>query len=101
MSMINNWNDVNTLKNGDKISYNNKQYTIESKDIDQDYSGMRIILTLNKDKEVIINHLGNVSGDFGDFDLSDNKLVKISNGGKRKTRRHRKRRTKKTLRRYK
>jgi hypothetical protein len=101
MSIINNWNDVNTLKNGDKISCKNKQYTIDSKDVDQDYSGTRIILTLNKDKELIINHLGDISGDFGDFNLSDNKLVKISNGGKRKTRRHRKRRTKKTRRRYK
>ena len=101
MSIINNWNDVNALKTGDKISYKDKEYTIESKDIDRDGGGIRVILTLknkNKYKQLIINHLGEISGDFNDSNLSKNKLKKITSGGKRKTRRNCKTRTRKTRR---
>ena len=108
MSIINNWNDVNALKSRDKISYKDKEYIIQSKDIDHDQHGIRIILTLknknkdkDKDKELIINHLGEIGGDFNDSNLSKNKLKKISSGGKRKTRRHRKTRAKKTRRYHK
>jgi len=104
MSIINKWNDVNALKTGDKISYKDKEYTIKSKDIDRDGGGTRVILTLknkNKDKELIINHLGEIGGDFKNSNLSKNNLKKITSGGKRKTRRHRKTRAKKTRRYHK
>ena len=109
MISLSNWNDINSLKIGDEINFaNKKNYKINSKDIDQDIGGIRIILTLHNGKEVIINHLGEASGDLGVFNLSDDKLKKISSGGKRKTlRRHykksnyRKSKAKKTRRRYK
>lgn len=92
MSLLSNWNDVNALNIGDRINFANKRkYKIESKSIDRDYGGIRVILTLNTDKEVIINHLGEVSGDLGEFMLSDNKLQRVTSGGKRKSRTHRKR----------
>ena len=109
MTALMKWNDIIALNVGDKINYENKKtkknktYIIESKDSDQDIGGIRIILTLNNDKELIINHLGEVSGDLGEFNLSDNKLKKISSGGKRKhkTKRRLKRIAKKTRKYYK
>ena len=85
MSVLTNWNDVIALNPGDKINFENKTFKIDSKDIDEDRGGIRIIFTLNNDEEVIINHLGEVTSHLGDFNLSDNKLKKISGGGKRKT----------------
>jgi len=104
MISLSNWNDINSLKIGDEINFaNKKNYKINSKDIDQDVGGIRIILTLHNGKEVVINHLGEASGDLGEFNLSDNKLKKISSGGKRKrkTKRRLNNRIKKTRRYYK
>ena len=112
MSLLTSWNDLNALNIGDKINYENKKtkknktYIIESKDSDQDIGGIRIVFRLNNGKELIINHRGDVSGDLGEFVLSDNRLKRVSSGGKRKTRRHLKRSNKRkcrksTRRRYK
>jgi hypothetical protein len=97
MTALTGWNDLNALNIGDKINYENKKtkknktYIIESKDIDQDIGGIRIVFRLNNDKELIINHRGDVSGDLGKFMLSDNRLKRVSSGGKRRLRTQRKR----------
>jgi hypothetical protein len=95
MTALTNWNDVNTLNVGDEINFaDKKQFKIVSKDIDRDPGGIRVVFTLNNNRELIINHRGDVSGDLGEFNLSDNKLKRVVSGGKRRSRRsrtHRKR----------
>jgi hypothetical protein len=108
-----NLNDVFMLKIGDKISYKDVSYTIADKSYDQDYGGMQYTFTLkndnNKTKELTINNRGDTKGSFPDSTLSENGIMKISGGGRRKrkhktkrnSRRHRKSRTKKTRKYYK
>ena len=99
--------DVFMLKIGDKIIYKNISYTITDKDYDQDYGGMQYTFTLkddnNKTKNLTINNRGDTKGSFPDSTLTENGIIKISSGGRRKhkTKRHRKRKTKKTRRHYK
>ena len=105
-------NDVFMLKIGDKISYKDVSYTITDKSYDQDYGGMQYTFTLkddnNKTKELTINNRGDTKGSFPVSTLSENGIMKISTGGRRKkyktkrnSRRHRKSRTKKTHKYYK
>jgi hypothetical protein len=105
MTALTNWNDVNTLNVGDEINFaDKKQFKIVSKDIDRDPGGIRVVFTLNNNRELIINHRGEVSGNLGEFMLSDNKLKRVVSGGKRRSRTYRKRSNKrkrrKTTRRY-
>ena len=107
MSILKQWNDLITLKNGDKISYKDVSYTITGKSYDQDQGGADYTFTIvddnNKKKVLRINIFGQISGDFPSSSLDQNELKKISSGGKRKrkTKRRLKRRAKKTRRYYK
>ena len=90
MSFLNKWNDLIALKAGDKISYKDNEFIIISKDIDQDYGGISITFTLNKNKIIKINHLGEITGNLGSSNLKNNELKLLSNGGKRISRRNKK-----------
>ena len=71
------WDDLLQIKIGDHLKYNNEQYEIADTDYDQNYGGARFIFVIKTNKgskEIVINHRGDVTGYFGNFDLINEEL---------------------------